>query len=148
MDKLDFEKALRYKQVKTPYITRLKGIRGLNWSVKDKIRDKLSLFNKIPLSVLFIVIVLALSLTVLVANKLRMQHFANVIEGSYPELTQVPLSQEGKPIGQNAIDRILTEFNAINAVGYLVLWAIVFRQFLRSIWHNHNPRKPQILGRV
>lgn len=154
-----YDKALGFKQPKKPLWLKLKPYltlrNRLNQGFSSKIKDKLStlqrftsLMNKIPLSVLFIIILLSLSLTVLVANKLRMQHFVNVVQGSYPELTQVPLSQEGKPIGQSAIDRILAEFNAINAVGYFVLWAITFRQFLRSIWLNHNPRKPQILGRV
>ena|SRR3990167_3513991 len=144
-------KALREKEIKVkkpmlePLKTRFKGFR---WGVLSKIKDKLSLFNKVPLSALFVVLVIALSLTVLMANKVRMEHFANVIQGSYPELTQQPMTSEGRPIGQSAIDRVLAEFNAINAVGYFVLWAITFRQFLKSIWHNHNPRKTQILGRV
>jgi len=144
-------KALREKEIKVkkhPIQSLKTQFKGLRWSFLSRVKDKLSLFNKVPLSALFVVLVIALSLTVLMANKVRMQHFANVIQGSYPELTQQPMTSEGKPIGQNVIDRVLTEFNSINAVGYFVLWGITFRQFLKSIWHNHNPRKTQILGRV
>lgn len=150
--KLNYLKILKKtedKQERQPLLKSfLSRFKGLNWGFLSKVRDKLSLFRKLPIGALFVVLLIALTLTVLVANKLRMQHFANVIHGSYPELIQVPMSQDGNPIGQSPIDRVLAEFNAINAVGYLVLWAITFRSFLKTIWINYNPRKPQIVGRV
>ena len=116
-------------------------------NIRDKLKLRLNLLNTVPFGVLFVFFLLVMVLSVFVANKLRMQYFANVVIGAYPELVTVPLAPDGKPLYMSPLDRILAEFHSINAMNYIIIWAILTRNFFKSIWQSYNPRKIQVIRR-
>jgi hypothetical protein len=84
---------------------------------------------------------------VFVANRIRMNYFAQVVTQAYPDIAKGGVDDQGRALYRSPLDITLSEFQANTNVGYLVILAIVLRNFFKTIFMGINPRKVQVLGK-
>jgi len=121
-----------------------KPFKALNFSFLGKAKAKLSLINKVPISLIALMVVLSISIVILVANQLRYEFFTSLIIKNFPEAVSVPADSAGRPLYMSALDRMFAEFEAEINVGYFLFFIIGLRTFLKKVWLNYNPRKRQV----
>lgn len=131
--------------MKTILKPRLRLYRAPRLNVKGFMHNIINPLKTVSFSTLFMIFLLLMVSAVFVSNKIRMQHFTNLIVNNYPEISVVPATEQGKPAYPSVIDKILADFNSVNNTGYLLFFAILLRKFLLDVWRNYNPRKPQVM---
>ena len=118
--------------------------KAINFNFLDRAKDKLSLINKVPISIIGLVVIISISIVILIANQLRYEFYTNLIIKNFPEATIVPADSTGKPLYFSVLDRMFAEFEAEVNVGYFLFFIIGLRMFLKKVWLNYNPRKRQV----
>jgi hypothetical protein len=119
---------------------------GIFYRMRSYSKEKLNRLNNVSFATWFLILIVVLVFTILVANKMRYEHWKNLLIRIHPEIIVVPSGPDGKPLQISPVDKIVSEFEGSINAGLFVIFIVHLRTFLKGIWGNWNPRKVQVFS--
>jgi len=102
--------------------------------------------NETPLYVTLPILCMFIFFAISQMNTHTYNKWTDFMKSEYPTLT-MPVTDEQGNMMASPLDAYQSNVSRnINGVFFIMFWFII-GQFLRSIWGNINPRKPQVLVR-